>query len=1159
MELNPTTSYGERKSWLDRPLFSVVVLNWETAIFLVLMVAAVFSRFYILGDRVMSHDETSHVYFSWLLFQGRGYQHDPITHGPFQFHIVALSYFLFGDNDFSARVPAALFSVATVAFAWFFRRFLGRIGALLAALFFTISPYMLYYGRYTRNESFVAFFGVVGLWAILMYLESGAKKYLYILTATIVMHFASKETAYIYTAQMLMFFAFYFIYRVLGQSWASKADRTRFAQFMLAGLVLFSSAAIVKFTQKTSTATVQPQIAPAAASNLPTIIMLVLAGIGLVSIVTAVFFLIRGYTLSGVRAERSFDLLMLVGVLVLPLLTAFPLSFIHWTVPTNASSVNAMTLMDMIKMGSMLGLMFLIAIIIGIWWNPGLFWKNMALFYGIFVVLYTTVFSNGAGFFTGMLGSLGYWLAQQSVNRGSQPWYYYALVQIPMYEYLPALGSILALVLAILGRRPKIQATLQDDVHTEQASSGMYGAEEVTSEEEETEPLPQPSEHETELLPKPGEHVTPPVLSLLGFWGVTSLIAFSLAGEKMPWLTVHITLAMIMLAGWAIGSVIETTDWKRLLSPRGWVVLILLPIFVVSLGASISSLLGANPPFQGKNLEQLAATSTFFTGFLSAFASGAGLIYLLKNWEARQIGHLVILAGFSLLTVLTLHSSVLANYINYDDATEYLVYAHSGPGVKVALAQIEELSRRTTGGLAMPVAYDNETTYSYWWYLRNYTDQRYYGTNPTRDLRNVPVILVGEPNYGKIEPIVGQAYDQFQYIRMWWPNQDYFNLNWERIRFAIVNPQMRAAIFQVWLNHDYAQYAKATNKDMSLTNWSPSATFRLYIRKDMVAKLWNYGSSSAPETVAADPYEGKQIKISADRIIGTKGNEPSQLTSPHDLAIAPDGSIYVADSGNHRIQHFSAEGTFISEWGSFGAANGTTPAAPGTLNDPWGIAVGADGSVYVSDTWNNRIQKFSAKGDFIKEWGVSGQGETPYALWGPRGIAIDAQGHIFVADTGNKRIVIYDSDGNSVGQFGSVGSDIGQFNEPVGVAVDASGKVYVADTWNQRMQVMEPDGTGGYTPYKNWDIVGWYGQSLDNKPYVGVDNQGHVFVTDPMGYRVLEFTDQGQFIQFWGDSGTGADGFNTPQGIVVDKTGSIWVADSGNARVMHFSLPASSK
>jgi predicted membrane-bound mannosyltransferase/DNA-binding beta-propeller fold protein YncE len=1161
MELNPATTYEQHKSWLDRPLFSVVVLNWETVLFMVLMVAAVFTRFYMLGDRVMSHDETSHTYFSWLLFQGRGYQHDPITHGPFQFHIVALSYFLFGDNDFSARIPAALFGVASVAFAWYYRRYLGRVGAFLAALFLTISPYILYYSRYVRNESFIAFYGLVGLWAIMRYLEVGAKKYLYLLTAMVVMHFASKETAYIYTAQMLLFFAFYFIYKVVGNPWVDKVYRTRFVQCIIGGLVLFSGAALVKIIEgMPASAAPTPQIPGTVVNSTPTILMLILAVLGIVAFAASVFYLVRGYTLPRIRAERSFDLLMLVGVLVLPLLTAFPLSFVHWTVPTNATSVNAMTITDMVKMGSVLGLMFLVAILIGIWWNANLFWKNFALFYGVFVVLYTTVFTNGAGFFTGMLGSLGYWLAQQAVNRGSQPWYYYALVQIPMYEYLPALGSILALALAILGRRPKIPA------EPDQAANGPVDPPETAI----LEPDLEQGAHEigeevvgeaVEIEPilKPGMVDTPPVLSLLGFWAVTSLIAFSIAGEKMPWLTVHITLAMILLAGWAVGSVIETTDWKKLLSTRGLIVIVLLPIFVASLAASLSSLLGTNPPFQGKNLDQLAATSTFFTGFLAMVVSGAGLVYLLKNWRASQIGHILILASFSLLTILTVHSSVLANYINFNDATEYLVYAHCGPGIKDALAQIEELSIRTTGGLSMAVAYDNETTYPYWWYLRDFTDQHYYGTSPTRDLRNVPVILVGDPNYGKIEPIVGQAYYMFQYIRIWWPNQDYFSLTPDRLLYALTNPQMRSAIFQIWLNHSYTEYGQATNKDMSLTNWSPSSTFRLYIRKDMVAKLWNYGSTAAPATVAADPYEGKQLKISADKLIGTQGSAQSQMTTPHDLAVAPDGSIYVADAGNNRIEHFSAEGTFISTWGVYGAANGTIAAAPSTFNDPWGIAVGPDGSVYVSDTWNNRVQKFTAKGDFVKQWGVSGQADTPFALYGPRGIAVDAQGHVYLADTGNKRIVIYDSDGNSISQFGSVGSDPGQFNEPVGVAVDSSGKVYIADTWNQRVQVMQPDGAGGYSPYKSWDIAGWYGQSLENKPYIAVDNQGHVFVTDPEGYRVLEFDDQGQFIQFWGDSGSGPDGFNILEGIVADKSDSIWIADSGNNRIMHFSLPAQSK
>ena len=109
-----------------------------------------------------------------IFTRGAGYRHDPVTHGPFQFHIVALSYFLFGDNDFTSRIPAATFSVAAIAFLLFaYRRYLGRSGALIAGALFLISPYMLFYGRYTRNEGFIELIGVVLLYGILRYLEKG--------------------------------------------------------------------------------------------------------------------------------------------------------------------------------------------------------------------------------------------------------------------------------------------------------------------------------------------------------------------------------------------------------------------------------------------------------------------------------------------------------------------------------------------------------------------------------------------------------------------------------------------------------------------------------------------------------------------------------------------------------------------------------------------------------------------------------------------------------------------------------------------------------------------------------------------------------------------------------------------------------------------------
>jgi sugar lactone lactonase YvrE len=394
----------------------------------------------------------------------------------------------------------------------------------------------------------------------------------------------------------------------------------------------------------------------------------------------------------------------------------------------------------------------------------------------------------------------------------------------------------------------------------------------------------------------------------------------------------------------------------------------------------------------------------------------------------------------------------------------------------------------------------------------------------------------------------------FEYNRIWWPNMDYFNLTTERLLYAFTNPQMREAILQIWLNRDYKLYGQLVGQDMSLQNWRPSEKMRLYIRKDVVAQLWDYGSTASTIPVQADPYEGKQLTINADEVIGSPGSEPGQFQNPRDIALAPDDTLYVADTSNNRIQHLAADGSVLQVWGSFAdISKGEAPG--GTFYEPWGIAVGVDGSVYVADTWNHRIQKFTADGQFVTMWGYFGQAETPFAIWGPRDIAIDSKGHLFVTDTGNKRVVVYDADGNSITQFGSVGLEPGQFDEPVGIAVDKDGLVYIADTWNQRIQVMVADASGSYLPLNNWEVVAWYGQSLDNKPFLAVDNNGNLYTTDPEGYRILHFNATGTFINYFGDYGSGTNGFNLPTGIIVDGKGGVWIADAGNGRIMHFSVP----
>ncbi len=763
------------------------------------------------------------------------------------------------------------------------------------------------------------------------------------------------------------------------------------------------------------------------------------------------------------------------------------------------------------------------------WWRPRFWLVNAAIFYAVFIVFYTTFFTNGRGFLTGLVGSLGYWLTQQGVQRGSQPWYFYWLIQIPIYEYLAALGSMAAVYFGVRFKRfTSVPGNSPADVANTNAN-GTTGIRKL------------------------------PILTLLVFWSVTSLVAYTVAGEKMPWLTVHIALPLLLTAAWGIGFLIETTPWQKVASRPAWLAALLLPVFFAALVALLGSLLGNTPPFRGNTLDQLQATGTFLQVLLITVLSGGGIWYLLRGWAVQHVLRLGSTIVFGLLAVLTARTSIMASYINYDYATEYLVYAHAASGPKEVLAQVEEISRRITGGRDIAVAYDNDALYPYWWYFRNYPNHRWFTDTPTRDLREVPLIISGDATAGKMQPVVQDNYVEFEYMRLWWPNQDYFNLTWQRVWDALRDPKMRTALFHIWLNRDYRLYAELTNNpSLKLETWQPSSKMRFYIRKDVVAQMWNYGVAPvAQELALTDPYEEQIVPLSPDKVVGATGSDAGFFQAPRGLATAPDGSLYVADSRNHRIQHFSAEGDLIGMWGSYADATQPDAQAPGgTFNEPWGIAVAADGTVYVADTWNHRIQKFTADGTFLTMWGYFGTAVTPDAFWGPRDVAVDSQGRVYVTDTGNKRVAIFNPDGEFITQFGSAGIELGQFDEPVGIAIGSDDSLYVADTWNQRVQGFIP-GVDDLTflPSVSWEIYGWFGQSLDNKPYLAVDPAGNVLVTDPEAYRLLQFTASGDFMRGWGEYSAGAASFSVYNGVAVDGDGRVWVSDAGNNRILRFMLP----
>ncbi|MBN1267713.1 MAG: TIGR03663 family protein [Anaerolineales bacterium] len=1142
---------------LKEPLLGTQIrLNAEVLFFIFILVLAFFSRFYDLESRVMSHDENTHVYFSWLLEQGQGYSHDPLSHGPFQFHAVALSYFLFGDTDATSRFPSALFGVAAVLMVFLFRKWLGKTGTAVAAVLMLVSPYMLFYSRYVRNEMLVVPQTLLLFWAMFRYMETRRTKWLYLLVLALSLHYTTKETSYMYTAALLVFLGLYFGWQLLRIQWqAPLRKQVLFGSLvvLLAGGGLAGSTFLKAIEEDFSSAGVVGGVSP-----------LIYIGAGLAVLGLVGFFgsLIREFGHRLRTSFPSFDLIVVILTMVLPQLAAVVATVGGWD-PLAYEIPEAFQ-----KTTITIIVLAVLAAGIGMLWDWRRWLTAAGFFYVPFIILYTTFFTNGLGLASGLVGSLGYWIVQQGVERGSQPLFYYAFLQIPIYEYVAALGVLLAAGFGLSSwNRTRKSRDFQDPVSVPSIPESDVPLEESLNQMVNDAPGEKPFE----------------AVFFLGYWAVSMLALFTYAGERMPWLTVHILLPMILLSGWSAGKFLDRVDWKQWKS--GWLVVAIEFVLLVSVFSLLGVILGPEPPFQGQTLEQLNATSNFFSALIVTAAAAAGLWYLGRPWPLGELWKSFGVLFGLLLMLQTARTAFRAAYINYDYPTEYLVYAHSGTGPKIALEQIQELSMKTTGGLDIQIAYDNETLYPYWWYLRNYSNAYYFASNPSRTLLNYPIVTAGAANWAKIDPLLEDHYYSMEMKRIWWPNQDYFAMGYDRINSEYIQEQNSAGIFetdqlgaggyiwkvttklvgflldrewrnalwQVWFNRDYDAYAALKGREITLQDWDPSDNMKLYVRKDIAGMIWDYGATPTiyePEEFV-DPYESRMTVLAASHIIDGSGTEPGQLLQPRGLAVAPDGSLYVADAGNHRIQQFSPEGEFLRTWGSFSGGDGQ--AEPGTFNDPWGVTTALDGKVLVADTWNHRIQIFTAEGVYLDSFGIFGQAETVFGFWGPRDVVVDSSGRIYLTDTGNKRVVVADADGQYVTDFGGFGLDPGYLDEPVGIGMDGLGFVYVADTWNQRIQVFDP-ADDLFAPVRQWDIEGWYGQSLENKPYLDVNEEGIVCTTDPEGYRVLCFNSEGEFLQGFGGFGSLDTQFTLPSGIAMDDQCGVWVSDTPNNRVLYFEL-----
>ena len=265
-------------------------------------------------------------------------------------------------------------------------------------------------------------------------------------------------------------------------------------------------------------------------------------------------------------------------------------------------------------------------------------------------------------------------------------------------------------------------------------------------------------------------------------------------------------------------------------------------------------------------------------------------------------------------------------------------------------------------------------------------------------------------------------------------------------------------------------------------------------------------------------YPDPEIDLEFVTKWGNDGGGIGQFYDPHGIAADNSGFIYVADTQNNRIQKFTSEGVFVTQWGTY---------------SPFGIAIKGT-YMYLSD-WE-KITKYTLGGNLIKRWDAGFENFSRMY-----GIAVDNSNSVYVSQVYGYQIKKFTTNGVYLISWGNQGSGNGQFDLPHGIGSDSSGFIYVADFSNKRIQKFTKSGDFLLTI----DYV-------SNPQYLTFDEYGYLYITRNQVIKI--FDSNYSFIRFFGEDGTGDGQFKYPRGIAIDNSGYIYVVDSGNSRIQKFRI-----
>lgn len=994
MTVQPMTTANPRRP-LER-LFAVrVALRWELVAYAFVFAVAIGLRFFDLGTRALHHDESIHAQWSWGLLQG-SYRHSPVFHGPLYYHAEALVFFVFGANDYTSRVSAAIFGMAIVAAPLLLRKRLGQAGTLAAVAFIALSPTLVYYSRFFREDIYMALFTMLMVVAMWRYFDEGRDRWLYLLAAAFTGNVLTKEGAFLAIAVFLVYVDVYTAVQLATRTLVGRSNRY-FREEL---------AALAKARPELSADELSALARERSDISTPFRRLLLTFGFAPFAWVVAAFWPFLGKVRDqldwGEEMPRPADVLVLLGTFTLPLLT--PVSRFYLLEPLGIVEKDRLSWelhlqgtiaqRDAVAIAGLFAVTTSIAAFAGLQWRPKLWAIAFISCTVVYLTLMTSFWTNLNGLISGPWGSLDYWKTQQHVSRGDQPWFYYYML-LPAYEFLP-------LAICIGGAWWSV------------VRGNAFSR-------------------------------------FLVVWLVGMFAALSWGAEKMPWLNTHLALPACVLAAYTVqqawaawtekpaaGRMAAVLGSVALLSAGALLAIAYMPGGAAFLGlrAVILAAAAGAVAYAAWPLGRRASATVILTAVIGAlgvfsvvtmyrasFERGDNprdlLIYTQSSGElaqvAREIDALAAASGKGFEMPIAVDSAdsfawPWAWYLRDYKSVSYVDFSTGVPAGQfdVLLVNQSNVSKaQDYVANSSAIQYGSPERYPHrWWFDETYK-----------------YAMSAKPN-GICTGLQGDC-------------GPFHLTTWKHAWNGFVHKGWTETWLKYWRDHDPGR----PNGSVDAFAFFPA----------------NFDRASGK--LLARPVEPPKpgTDDSGHAFFGGAGSLPGLFFSPVDIERDGAGNLYVIDSGTKKLQKFDPQGNFIAAVDIRVKANDASEQSQpwGLAVAPGGEVVVADTfgwRIRVFDRDLKPIATFGQPPDTTKKPG-------PFDLFGPRDAAIDSEGHIWATDTGNDRIQVFTMQGEFVKTVGSSGKGEGQFDEPVGIDIAKDGSIYVADMYNRRVEILNPDGS----------------------------------------------------------------------------------------------------